>query len=84
MIPDVPDRVILPPAINTSTPTKLLSENDKWPVYSIDSYFTNPETNNYKFEFDKNHLAYKNCEELTELAMKNRIEKIILDNSLSQ
>ncbi len=71
------------PGSGKSTLAKLLSENDKWPVYSIDSYFTNPETNNYKFEFDKNHLAYKNCEELTELAMKNKIEKIILDNTFT-
>ena len=72
------------PGSGKSTLAKLLSENDKWPVYSIDSYFTNPETNNYKFEFDKNHLAYKNCEELTELAMKKRIEKIILYNKMAQ
>jgi adenylate kinase family enzyme len=35
------------PGSGKSTLAKLLSENDKWPVYSIDSYFTNPETNNY-------------------------------------
>ena len=34
------------PGSGKSTLAKLLSENDKWPVYSIDSYFTNPETNN--------------------------------------
>ena len=62
---------------------KLLSENNKWPVFSIDSYFTDPLTNEYNFQFDKNHLAYKNCEDQTKTAMENKTEKIFIDNVFS-
>ena len=62
---------------------KLLSENNKWPVFSIDSYFTDPLTNEYNFQFDKNHLAYKNCEDQTKSAMENKTEKIFIDNVFS-
>lgn len=70
------------PGAGKTTLAKVLSEN-KWPVFSIDSYFTDPVTNDYNFEFDKNHLAYKNCEEQTRLAMLNKTEKIFIDNVFS-
>ena len=71
------------PGAGKTTLAKLLSENNKWPVYSIDSYFTDPVTNEYNFQFDKNHLAYKNCEEQTKMAMENKTEKIFIDNVFS-
>jgi predicted kinase len=71
------------PGAGKTTLAKLLSENDKWPVFSIDSYFTNPKTNEYNFQFDKNHLAYKNCEEQTKTAMEAQTEKIFIDNVFS-
>ncbi|MFI5221536.1 MAG: AAA family ATPase [Bacteroidia bacterium] len=61
---------------------KVLSENGKYPVHSIDSYFTD-ENGNYHFEFDKNHLAYKNCEEQTRNSLRNKCEKIFVDNTFT-
>ena len=61
----------------------LLSEKGKYPLFSIDDYFTDPKTGDYKFEFDKNHLAYKACQQATEDAMKNNAEKIFLHNTFT-
>ena len=71
------------PGAGKTTLAKLLSEENKWPVFSIDSYFIDPTTNEYTFEFDKNHLAYKNCQEQTKEAMQNKTEKIFIDNVFS-
>jgi len=61
----------------------MLSEQGKYPVLSIDRYFTNQQTGEYVFEFDKNHLAYKQCEELTKLEMQKGTEKIFVDNTFT-
>lgn len=71
------------PGSGKSTLAKLLSENGKYPIYSIDSYFTNAETGEYNFEFDKNHLAYKQCEEQTLHSIKEGAEKIFIDNTFT-
>lgn len=71
------------PGAGKTTLATILSEDNKWPVFSIDSYFIDPVTKEYNFQFDKNHLAYKNCEEQTKQAMKNKTEKIFLDNVFS-
>lgn len=71
------------PGCGKSTLAGILSENGEYPVYSIDDYFTNVETCEYKFEFQKNHLAYKQCEEKTESAMKDKIKKIFVDNTFT-
>jgi len=70
------------PGSGKSTLAKILSE-DKWPVFSIDSYFTNPITQNYTFQFDKNHLAYQKCQDDTENAMREATEKIFIDNTFT-
>jgi len=70
------------PGAGKTTLANLLSEN-KWPVFSIDSYFTDSVTQEYNFQFDKNHLAYKNCEGQTRQAMQAGIEKIFIDNVFS-
>ena len=71
------------PGSGKSTLATVLSENGKYPVTSIDSYFTNPETGKYIFEFDKNHLAYKQCEEQTRLHMQQGQAKIFVDNTFT-
>jgi predicted kinase len=71
------------PGSGKSTLAKVLSEGGKYPVLSIDDYFTNPQTGEYKFEFSENHLAYKNCEERTKTLMEKGIEKIFLDNTFT-
>lgn len=70
------------PGAGKSTLAKLLSENGKYPVFSIDSYFTN-EKGEYNFKFDENHKAYKACEQLTFEAMQNNIPKIFVDNTFT-
>lgn len=70
------------PGSGKSTLAKLISEEGKYPVYSIDDYFTN-EKGEYNFKFDQNHLAYKACESNVMHAMKNALPKIILDNVFS-
>jgi len=71
------------PGSGKTTLADLLSENGKYPVFSIDSYFTNAITGEYHFKFDKNHLAYKACEDNTEAAMQNNSPKIFVDNTFT-
>ncbi|MBX9850460.1 MAG: ATP-binding protein [Cytophagaceae bacterium] len=71
------------PGSGKSTLAYLLSEEGKYSVFSVDDYFTNKETGAYLFEFDKNHLAYKQCERQTEDAMKNNTGKIFVHNTFT-
>jgi len=70
------------PGSGKSTLAKVLSDNGKYPVHSIDSYFTN-EKGEYNFEFDKNYLAYKNCEDETRKSLENKCEKVFVDNTFT-
>ena len=71
------------PGSGKTTLANLLSESGKYPVFSIDSFFTNPKTGEYIFEFEKNHLAYKQCEEQTRKALQQAAEKIFVDNTFT-
>lgn len=71
------------PGSGKSTLAKSLSENGKYPVFSIDSYFTDPATGTYIFEFDKNHIAYSQCLEKTKSAMQATESKVIVDNTFT-
>lgn len=71
------------PGSGKSTLANVLCENGKYPVYSIDDYFTNQESLEYKFEFDKNHLAYKKCEEETIDQLKKNCEKVFVANTFT-
>ncbi len=71
------------PGSGKTTLARSLSEGGKYPVFSVDDYFTDPGTGAYRFEFEKNHLAYRHCEERTEEAMKGRMSKIFLDNTFT-
>ncbi len=70
------------PGSGKSTFAEVLCEDGKYPVFSIDSYFTD-ENGNYSFRYEENHLAYKACESQTEAHMKLEVEKIILDNTFT-
>ena len=70
------------PGAGKSTLAKLLSESGKYPVFSIDSYFTN-EKGEYNFKFDENHKAYSASENGTEEAMKKNTPKIFVDNTFT-
>ena len=48
------------PGAGKSTLAGILAEK-KYPVFSIDDYFTNTVSGKYYFEFTKNHLAYHLC-----------------------
>jgi len=71
------------PGSGKSTLAKELAENGKYPVCSIDEFFTDPGSGEYKFEFDKNHLAYKACEDRVRAAMQKGHEKIFVDNTFT-
>ena len=72
----------LPGAGKTSL-AKILSENGKWPIFSNDDYFTDPNTGIYTFRFAENHVAYEQCRNNTELAMQQGNEKIIIHNTFT-
>lgn len=71
------------PGAGKSTLAQLISEENKYPVFSIDDYFTQPESGEYHFDFQKNHLAYRQCEEHTLHAMQRKEKKIILHNTFT-
>ncbi len=71
------------PGSGKSTLAKVLCEHGKYPVLSIDDFFTDAETAEYKFEFDKNHLAYKQCEEETKNQLKKNCEKVFVANTFT-
>jgi predicted kinase len=71
------------PGAGKSSLAKLLSEDQKYPVFAIDDYFTNSETGEYQFNFSENYLAYKQCENLTENSMKNGALKVFVDNTFT-
>ena len=71
------------PGSGKSTIAELLSENGKYPVFSVDDYFTDKATNEYRFEFEKNHLAYKQCEQNTLAHMILGVPKIFVANTFT-
>lgn len=71
------------PGSGKSTLAAVLSENGKYPVHSIDAFFTDPVTGAYQFEHLKNHLAYKACEEKTRASLAAKTEKVFVDNTFT-
>ena len=70
------------PGSGKTTLAGVLSEEGKYPVFSVDDYFTD-EHGHYEFRFQDNHLAYKQCELRVQSAMKKTIPKIILHNTFT-
>jgi predicted kinase len=71
------------PGSGKSTLAQVLSENNMYPVFSVDDYFTDEITGEYVFNFSNNHLAYKQCEQLTKDAMQQKIPKVIIHNTFT-
>jgi len=71
------------PGSGKTTLAKVLSENNTYPVFSVDDYFTNEVTGEYIFNFQNNHLAYKQCKDLTNEAMKQNFPKVIVHNTFT-
>ena len=67
------------PGAGKTALAKVFSEDGKYPLISTDDYFTGPK-GEYRFKFDKNHLAYEQCEEKTLVEMKRGVEKIFVHN----
>jgi predicted kinase len=71
------------PGAGKSTLAKVLSDGGQYPVLSIDDFFTDPNSGEYKFEFENNHLAYKLCETLTRENLERGISKVFVDNTFT-
>ena len=71
------------PGSGKSSLAALLSEKGKYPVYSIDAYFTDPVSGVYQFDFRQNHLAYKQCEKDALQSIKTGVPKIIIDHTFT-
>ncbi|MGV3666796.1 MAG: AAA family ATPase [Leptospira bouyouniensis] len=70
------------PGSGKSTFANQIASTNGAPIFSIDSYFEN-EKGEYNFDFSKNHLAYKECESKTKLALEKGIPFIIVDNTFT-
>lgn len=70
------------PGSGKTTLAGTLASAGKYPVFSVDDYFTD-ENGTYHFVFSENHLAYKSCEERTRAEMLRRTELIIVDNTFT-
>lgn len=71
------------PGSGKTTLAKVLSEEGKYPLYSVDDYFTNTETGEYLFDYKNNQYAYKQCQEQTEHSMQLKAKKIIVHNTFT-
>jgi len=71
------------PGSGKSTLARVLSEDGKYSIFSVDDYFTNSQTGEYAFDFKNNHLAYKLCEENTIQSMVNNELKIFVHNTFT-
>jgi broad-specificity NMP kinase len=71
----------LPGAGKTSF-AELIANNNSYPYYSVDDYFTD-EKGNYKFEFSENHKAYAACLLNTEKALIDGFSKVIVHNTFT-
>lgn len=70
------------PGSGKSTLANVLSENGRYPVISVDDFFTD-QHGNYQFEFEKNHVAYRQAEDNTLNALQAGAEKIFVANTFT-
>jgi predicted kinase len=70
------------PGAGKSSFAELISENNSYPIFSVDDYFTD-QNGIYTFEFSKNHLAYSACLNHTEQALRQGILKVIVHNTFT-
>lgn len=71
------------PGAGKSALAYVLSEKNTYPIFSVDDFFTDERTGEYVFNFSDNHLAYKQCEELSRDAMKQNIAKVFVHNTFT-
>jgi predicted kinase len=70
------------PGSGKSTLANILSENGKYPVFSVDQYFTD-DNGKYVFNYLDNHLAYEECKKNALSEIRNGTEKIFIDNTFT-
>jgi predicted kinase len=70
------------PGSGKTTLAIALSEDGRYPVFSVDDYFTD-ESGRYEFRFQENHLAYKQCEECVKNAMQQEATRIFVHNTFT-
>lgn len=70
------------PGSGKSSLAKSISFTNGAPIYSIDSYFED-EAGEYHFDYQKNHLAYKDCEAKTKQALELGVPFVIVDNTFT-
>ena len=70
------------PGSGKSTLANVLSENGRYPGISVDDFFTD-QHGNYQFEFEKNHVAYRQAEDNTLNALQAGAEKIFVANTFT-
>ncbi len=69
------------PGSGKSTLATVLAEG-KYPIFSVDDYFTD-EKGHYHFEYDKNHLAYRQCQESVLASIAEGVKKIFIANTFT-
>lgn len=71
------------PGSGKSTLAAVLSEQGKYPICSVDSYFTDPVTGEYYFDYRQNHNAYRQCEEQARDMVRQGVAKVLVDNTFT-
>ncbi len=71
------------PGSGKTTLAKALNHSFGCPIFSIDDYFTDPETGRYFFKYQENHLAYKQCEESAREALSNGHAMVIVHHTFT-
>jgi len=71
------------PGSGKSTLAGLLSEGGKYSTFSVDDFFTDSSTGEYRFDYSRNHLAYKECLEKTRAAMDQGADRILIHNTFT-
>jgi predicted kinase len=70
------------PGAGKTTFAKLIAEQNTYPCFSVDDYFTDSE-GIYKFEFSENYKAYAKCLSNTENAIQQGVVKVIVHNTFT-
>jgi predicted kinase len=71
------------PGSGKTTFAQIIAENGKFPIVSIDDYFTDPKTGEYHFDYQRNHLAYQSCLERTKAAIEVGAVRVIVHNTFT-
>lgn len=70
------------PGAGKSALAAVLSENNTYPFFSVDDYFTD-KSGKYIFEFSENHKAYAQCISNTEKAILDGAKKVLVHNTFT-